>query len=118
VLLQALRAQHKHTCSLMRGMLLQVDEGFRGVLAGISTDPLLRTFSEQPSIESTLASMLTQLECCQAALLEFLEAKRSEFPRCVPAAAGLTVPAAAGLTKAGAAAAAMHAHPQNTERDA
>lgn len=59
----------------------QVDDAFRGVLAGIAVDPLLRSFSQVPRIDSKLSNMLAELDACQAALLDFLEAKRSLFPR-------------------------------------
>lgn len=71
-------------CNSTIGMLtldVQVDDAFRGVLASIAADPLLRSFSQVPGIESKLSTMLTQLDACQAALLDFLEAKRSVFPR-------------------------------------
>lgn len=60
---------------------MQVDESFRHVVNGIAADPLLRTFSEVPDIQAKLEGMLHQLDACQTALLEFLEAKRSLFPR-------------------------------------
>jgi len=59
----------------------QVDESFRHVLNSIAADPLLRTFSEIHEIQAKLEGMLNQLDACQTALLEFLEAKRSLFPR-------------------------------------
>jgi hypothetical protein len=60
----------------------KVDEAFKAILRAIADDPLLRTFSELPGIEAELDGMLTQLDACQTALIEFLETKRSLFPRC------------------------------------
>lgn len=62
---------------------VQVDDSFRGILAAIAVDPLLRAFAELPGISHKVATMLPQLDACQSALLEFLEAKRSLFPRCL-----------------------------------
>ena len=55
---------------------------FRSTLTHISADPLLRTFADIPDIDKTLESLLASLDACQTALYEFLELKRSQFPRC------------------------------------
>lgn len=51
----------------------------------VLADPLLRSLADIPNIEQTLTGMLTQLDVCQKALFQFLEVKRSLFPRCAAA---------------------------------
>jgi hypothetical protein len=51
------------------------------VLARVSADPLLRSFAEIPSIDKNLEGLLLLLNACQNALFQFLELKRSLFPR-------------------------------------
>lgn len=56
---------------------------YRGILNRIRADPLVRSFAEVPDIDRTMASLLSTLDGCQTALYQFLELKRSQFPRCV-----------------------------------
>ena len=60
---------------------VQVDTSFKSIMARIAADPLVRTFSDVPGIEKTLEGLLASLDACQNALFEFLELKRSVFPR-------------------------------------
>jgi Dynein heavy chain, N-terminal region 2 len=60
---------------------IQVDTAFKGILARVAADLLLRSFAEVPAIDTTLAGLLSVLEACQNALHQFLELKRSQFPR-------------------------------------
>ena len=50
-------------------------------MGGIEGNPLLVHFADVPRVIDTLPQMLTQLEICQKALANFLEEKRSTFPR-------------------------------------
>lgn len=43
---------------------------------------LVVSFAEIPGIRDKLPQMAQQLDVCQRALSEFLEDKRSSFPRC------------------------------------
>jgi Dynein heavy chain, N-terminal region 2 len=75
-------------CTLrVRCACLQVHSTFMGMLTRIAADPLLRSFAEVPGIETTLDKLLQVLEGCQNALYQFLELKRSQFPRCALVAA-------------------------------
>jgi hypothetical protein len=60
---------------------VQIDQAFLSIATRVAADPLLRSFAEIPDVESTLQGILTQLDTCQAALHQFLELKRSLFPR-------------------------------------
>jgi len=59
----------------------RVDDEFKQVMGGIEGNPLLVHFADVPRVMDTLPQMLTQLEICQKALANFLEEKRSTFPR-------------------------------------
>eukprot|EP00899_Mesostigma_viride_P029629 jgi/Mesvir1/9851/Mv22388-RA.1 len=59
----------------------RVDDEFRNLMGGIRRDPLVVSFAEIPRLLDTLPPMAEQLERCQKALSDFLEEKRSHFPR-------------------------------------
>lgn len=62
----------------------RVDEEFSDIMLTVSGDPKLFNLADErifPKLADKLKSMLDQLERCQKALTEFLEAKRSAMPR-------------------------------------
>jgi dynein heavy chain 2 len=62
----------------------RIDEGFKDVMNTTARDPKLFYLADEqlfPKLSDNLRHMLDQLERCQKALTEFLEAKRSAMPR-------------------------------------
>lgn len=62
----------------------RVDEELNDIMVAIAKDPKLFNFADGqmfPNLPDNLRAMLDQLERCQKALTEFLEAKRSSMPR-------------------------------------
>ena len=62
----------------------RVDESFKEIMNTVVKDPKLFYLADEhifPRISDNLRNMLDQLERCQKALTEFLEAKRSAMPR-------------------------------------
>lgn len=62
----------------------RVDDEFSDIMMSVSGDPKLFNLADErmfPKLGDKLKSMLDQLERCQKALTEFLEAKRSAMPR-------------------------------------
>lgn len=59
----------------------RVDEDFSDIMISISKDTKLFSLLDIPQLSDKLKTMLDQLERCQKALTEFLEAKRSAMPR-------------------------------------
>jgi dynein heavy chain 2 len=62
----------------------RVDEGFTDIINSIAREPKLFYLADEqmfPHISDNLRTMLDQLERCQKALTDFLEAKRSSMPR-------------------------------------
>jgi dynein heavy chain 2 len=62
----------------------RVDEDLGDIMVSFSREPKLFYFADEqmfPNICDKLKTMLDQLERCQKALAEFLEAKRSSMPR-------------------------------------
>jgi dynein heavy chain 2 len=62
----------------------RVDEQFSDIMTSVSSDPKLFNLADErmfPKLADKLRSMLDQLERCQKALTEFLEAKRHAMPR-------------------------------------
>ncbi|KAL0018230.1 hypothetical protein WJX79_009392, partial [Trebouxia sp. C0005] len=59
----------------------RIDDQFRQLLSGTEADPMVVHFADIPRIMETLQQMLQQMEICQKALSNFLEDKRSVFPR-------------------------------------
>ncbi|CAK4071541.1 unnamed protein product [Aphanomyces euteiches] len=62
----------------------RVDDEFRDIMRSIETDPKLFNLADDmlfPQLQDRLSTMVDQLERCQKALADFLEEKRSRFPR-------------------------------------
>ena len=62
----------------------RVDEDFGDIMMSMSRDPKLFYLADEqlfPNISDKLKTMLDQLERCQKALTDFLEAKRAAMPR-------------------------------------
>nr|XP_032832089.1 cytoplasmic dynein 2 heavy chain 1 [Petromyzon marinus]XP_032832097.1 cytoplasmic dynein 2 heavy chain 1 [Petromyzon marinus]XP_032832104.1 cytoplasmic dynein 2 heavy chain 1 [Petromyzon marinus] len=60
---------------------LRVHNDFCDIMREVSRDMRLLTLVARPGIKRTLSAMLDQLQRCQKALNDFLEEKRSTFPR-------------------------------------
>ncbi|XP_030099868.1 cytoplasmic dynein 2 heavy chain 1 isoform X1 [Mus musculus] len=59
----------------------KVDEDFRSIMMDIRKDSRVTTLTTHAGIRNTLLTILDQLQRCQKSLNEFLEEKRSAFPR-------------------------------------
>uniref|UniRef100_A0A8B9QUJ2 Cytoplasmic dynein 2 heavy chain 1 n=1 Tax=Anas platyrhynchos TaxID=8839 RepID=A0A8B9QUJ2_ANAPL len=59
----------------------RVDEDFRSVMSDIKRDNRIISLNARTGLRSTLIALLDQLQRCQRSLNEFLEEKRSAFPR-------------------------------------
>ncbi|XP_047450013.1 cytoplasmic dynein 2 heavy chain 1 isoform X3 [Mugil cephalus] len=59
----------------------RVDEDFRSIMSDIQRDNRVVSLSSRAGIRSSLVTILDQLQRCQKSLNEFLEEKRSAFPR-------------------------------------
>uniref|UniRef100_H2M4S9 Cytoplasmic dynein 2 heavy chain 1 n=1 Tax=Oryzias latipes TaxID=8090 RepID=H2M4S9_ORYLA len=59
----------------------RVDEDFRSIMSDIQRDTRVVSLSSRAGIKSSLVAILDQLQRCQKSLNEFLEEKRSAFPR-------------------------------------
>uniref|UniRef100_A0ABM5FWF4 Cytoplasmic dynein 2 heavy chain 1 n=2 Tax=Agamidae TaxID=81953 RepID=A0ABM5FWF4_9SAUR len=59
----------------------RVDEEFRSILADIKQDNRITSLNARAGIRNALITILDQLQRCQKSLNEFLEEKRSAFPR-------------------------------------
>ncbi|XP_024132434.1 cytoplasmic dynein 2 heavy chain 1 [Oryzias melastigma] len=59
----------------------RVDEDFRSIMYDIQRDTRVVSLSSRAGIKSSLVAILDQLQRCQKSLNEFLEEKRSAFPR-------------------------------------
>mmetsp|Transcript_17017 Transcript_17017/g.54247 ORF Transcript_17017/g.54247 Transcript_17017/m.54247 type:complete len:3325 (+) Transcript_17017:156-10130(+) len=64
-----------------QGRFKKIDTEFRQLMSSIESDPLVTSFAEMPRLRDTLPQMVNQLDICQRALSDFLEEKRSMFPR-------------------------------------
>ncbi|MEW5298927.1 MAG: hypothetical protein WDW36_001997 [Sanguina aurantia] len=58
-----------------------VDEEFRRVMSTLEMTKKVVAFADIPGIRDKLPQMAQQLDVCQRALADFLEDKRSQFPR-------------------------------------
>ncbi|KAK2847119.1 hypothetical protein Q5P01_010118 [Channa striata] len=59
----------------------RVDEDFRSIMSDIQRDNRVVCLSSRAGIRNSLVTILDQLQRCQKSLNEFLEEKRSAFPR-------------------------------------
>ncbi|NXA12552.1 DYHC2 protein, partial [Sapayoa aenigma] len=59
----------------------KVDENFRSIMSAIKSDNRVTSLNARTGIKNTLITILDQLQRCQKSLNEFLEEKRSAFPR-------------------------------------
>ncbi|KAM3616882.1 uncharacterized protein V6R79_025341 [Siganus canaliculatus] len=59
----------------------RVDEDFRSIMSDIQRDNRVISLSSRAGIRNSLVNILDQLQRCQKSLNEFLEEKRSAFPR-------------------------------------
>ncbi|KAJ7995299.1 hypothetical protein DPEC_G00243100 [Dallia pectoralis] len=59
----------------------RVDEDFRTIMADVQRDSRVTSLSSRAGIRNSLITILDQLQRCQKSLNEFLEEKRSAFPR-------------------------------------
>ncbi|CEO98015.1 hypothetical protein PBRA_006129 [Plasmodiophora brassicae] len=64
-----------------QGRFARVDDDFRALMASIARNRNVMALTAMAGLDDRLASMADQLDRCQRALAEFLEAKRSLFPR-------------------------------------
>ncbi|XP_062329494.1 dynein cytoplasmic 2 heavy chain 1 [Osmerus eperlanus] len=59
----------------------RVDEDFRSIMADVHRDSRVVSLCSRAGVRNSLGSILDQLQRCQKSLNEFLEEKRSAFPR-------------------------------------
>ncbi|XP_068440329.1 cytoplasmic dynein 2 heavy chain 1 isoform X1 [Clinocottus analis] len=59
----------------------RVDQDFRSIMSDIQRDNRVVSLSSRAGIRNSLVTILDQLQRCQKSLNEFLEEKRSAFPR-------------------------------------
>jgi dynein heavy chain 2 len=64
-----------------QGRFKHVDNDFRSVMTDISNDTRVMSLIGRSGLKGLLTQMLDQLQRCQKSLNEFLEEKRSAFPR-------------------------------------
>ena len=64
-----------------QGRFKRVDEEYRAIMLGLGSDSRVITLTNIPGLKDTLENLLDQLDRCQKALNDFLEEKRSKFPR-------------------------------------
>lgn len=59
----------------------RIDDEYRNIMVGVGIDPKVISLCNIPGLKDTLEMLIDQLERCQKALNDFLEEKRSKFPR-------------------------------------
>ncbi|KAJ8027756.1 Cytoplasmic dynein 2 heavy chain 1 [Holothuria leucospilota] len=64
-----------------QGRFKRLDDDFRGIMMDVSRDNRVLSLVNKTGLRNTLTTLLDQLQRCQKALNEFLEEKRSIFPR-------------------------------------
>ncbi|ESO93665.1 hypothetical protein LOTGIDRAFT_209197 [Lottia gigantea] len=64
-----------------QGRFKRVDDDFRSIMQDVRRDTRVLSLVNQSGLRNLLSTMLDQLQRCQKSLNEFLEEKRSLFPR-------------------------------------
>ncbi|XP_074649972.1 cytoplasmic dynein 2 heavy chain 1-like [Tubulanus polymorphus] len=64
-----------------QGRFKRVDDDFRSIMQDVHRDNRVLSLVNRPGLRNLLTTMLDQLQRCQKSLNEFLEEKRSAFPR-------------------------------------
>ncbi|CAH1776602.1 unnamed protein product [Owenia fusiformis] len=64
-----------------QGRFKRVDDDFRAIMNDVNRDNRVLSFVAKTGLRNLLVTMLDQLQRCQKSLNEFLEEKRSSFPR-------------------------------------
>jgi dynein heavy chain 2 len=64
-----------------QGRFKKVDDEFRNIMSEVRTDQRVVALAEIPDLTDKLPKLIDQLDRCQKALSDFLEQKRSHFPR-------------------------------------
>jgi dynein heavy chain 2 len=59
----------------------RIDEDFRQVMSEVESDSLVMSMANRSGLADRLVVTIDQLERCQKALSDFLEEKRTKFPR-------------------------------------
>ena len=59
----------------------RIDADFRSIMQEVRANPLIMAMASIPHLASTVQSMNEQMDRCQRALNDYLEEKRSRFPR-------------------------------------
>ena len=59
----------------------RIDSDFRAVMGGVRECPLVMALASVARVEETVSGMNEQMDRCQRALNDYLEEKRSKFPR-------------------------------------
>ena len=64
-----------------QGRFKRIDDEYRNIMLGVGMDPKVISLCNIPGLKDTLEMLIDQLDRCQKALNDFLEEKRSKFPR-------------------------------------
>ena len=64
-----------------QGRFRRIDDEYRNIMIGVGMDPKVISLCSISGLKDTLDMLIDQLERCQKALNDFLEEKRSKFPR-------------------------------------
>ena len=59
----------------------RIDTEFRAIMAEVKANPLVMGLASVPQLSQTVTGMNEQMDRCQRALNDYLEEKRSKFPR-------------------------------------
>lgn len=64
-----------------QGRFQRVNDEYRQIMIDIGANPKVLQLCTVPALSETLDTIIDQLERCQKALNDYLEEKRSKFPR-------------------------------------